>query len=47
MHILQRKDSMGSTSVSFEGGSMSHAGAASWLPHTLEVLTMEARVACG
>lgn len=43
VHILQRKDSMGSTAVSFEGGSISHAGAATWLPHTLEVLAKRTR----
>ena len=45
VHFMQRKDSMGSTSVSFEGGSMSHAGAVSWLPHVLEVLATETRLA--
>ena len=45
VHFLQRKDSMGSTSVSFEGGSASHAGAVSWLPHVLEVLATETRMA--
>lgn len=44
VHFLQRKDSMGSTSVSFEGGSMSHAGAVQWLPHVLEKLHTETRM---
>lgn len=43
VHFLQRRDSMGSTSVSIEGGSIAFQGAVDWLPHVKNKLEPHAR----